>query len=218
MARKAAMRPSILSLKIVHDLYINKKGITIKDLAKNIKTDYKNVHDSVNILSGKGIITKEKIGGYNICRLNYSNDGIVQYLKEFNFYIMLKEFRKKYGAEYRILAEVCERLQDAEPFFVGLVFGSYARGEEKKESDIDVLFLMPAGHLNEKEIKNIINRVNAPYQKKFHVVSQAMADFIIDLKKIKELSIATEIYKEQPIVFYGDDIFFRIMVEANKLW
>ena len=35
---------------------------------------------------------------------------------------------------------------------------------------------------------------------------------------MKKLSIATEIYKEPPIVFYGDDIFFKIIIEANKLW
>ncbi len=221
MVRKSTIRPSMLSLKVVHDLFINKKGITIKDLAKNLKIDYKNVHDSVNVLFKEGIIKKEKIGNYNICRLNYSNEDIIEYLKEYNFYIKVKEFRKKYPAEYRIIIEVCEQLQkdkDVNPFFVCLIFGSYARNEEKEGSDIDILFLTPISYYNEREIRKILSKINAPYQKKFHLITQDINEFIKDLKNIKKLSVAAEIYKEPPIVFYGDDIFFKIMIEANKLW
>jgi len=222
MARKSTTRPSMLNLKVVSNLYINKKGITIQDLAKNIKTDYKNIHDSVNMLFKEGIIKKEKIGNYNICRLNYDNEDIVEYLKEYNFYVKLKEFRRKYPTEYGVIIETCEKLQnnkDAVPFFICLIFGSYARNEEKEGSDIDLLFL-PGGppYSYEREIKKILNKINAPYQKKFHVIGQPIINFIKDLRNIKKPSIATEIYKELPIVFYGDDIFFRIMIEANKLW
>jgi len=131
----------MLSLKVVHNLFINKKGITIKDLANNIKTDYKNVHDSVSILFRDGIIKKEKIGNYNICKLNYSNEGIMGYLREYNFYIKLGEFKKKYPAEYQIITEAGEQLINREePFFICLIFGSYAKSEEKEGSDIDLLF------------------------------------------------------------------------------
>ncbi len=100
------------------------------------------------------------------------------------------------------------------PFFVCLVFGSYAKNEEKKGSDIDILFLtfFPKA---ERVIKKILNKINAPYQKKFHVAEQDILNFIKDLKNMNKLSLATEIYKEPPIVFYGDDIFFKMMVRAN---
>jgi len=217
MARKGSNRPSMLSLKIVHNLLINKKGITIKNLAKNIKTDYKNVHDSVSALFKEGIIKKERIGNYNICSLNYSNEDIAEYLKEYNFYLKVKEFRKKYPTEYKVIMETCKRLREKDtPLFICLIFGSYARNEEKGESDIDLLFLHV--YSSKFQIKKILNKINAPYQKKFHISEQSMFSFINDLRKMKELSIATEIYKEPPIVFCGDDAFFRIMVGANKLW
>lgn len=211
----------MLSLRVVHNLFMNKKGITIKDLAKNIKTDYKNVHDSVSVLFKEGIIKKEKIGNYNICKLNYSSEDLVEYLKEYNFYVKIKEFRKKYPTEYRIIMETCGKLRGIEPqlLFICLVFGSYARAEEKEGSDIDLLFL-PGGppYSHEREIKKILNKINVPYQKKFHIVGQPIINFIKDLKNMKKLSIATEIYKEPPIIFYGDDIFFKIMIGTNKLW
>ena len=105
MPKKDNTRPSMLSLKIVNDLFVNKKGITIKDLARNLKVDYKNVHDTVNSLFKKGMIKKEKIGNYNICRLNFSNEYLIEYLIEYNFYIKLEDFRKKHSIEYRILLE-----------------------------------------------------------------------------------------------------------------
>lgn len=216
MVKKHITRPSMLSLKIVHNLFINKSGITIKDLANNLKTDYKNIHDAVNVLFKIGIIKKEKIGNYNICRLNYSNEDVVEYLKEYNFYAKVKEFRKKYPTEYRIITETCEQLKkDMLQFFICLIFGSYAKNEEKKGSDIDLLFLTFFSKAGVR-IKKILNRINAPYQKRFHIMEQSIKDFIKDLKNKDKVSIATEIYKELPVVFYGDDIFFKMMMEANK--
>jgi len=214
---KNLTRPSMLSLKIVNNLFINKKGITIKDISNNLKIDYKNIHDTTIELFKKGIIKKEKIGNYNICKLNYSNEDIIEYLKEYNFYFKLKEFRKKYPTEYRIIIETCQQVINQNmtvPFFIFIVFGSYARNEEKKNSDIDSLFL---GAIPEsKAFKTILNKNSISCQKRFHIIEQHVNSFLKDLKNKDKLSIATEIYKEPPIVFYGDDIFFKIMVGANK--
>jgi predicted nucleotidyltransferase/predicted transcriptional regulator len=202
-------RPSMLSLKIVSALFVNKKGMTIKDIATYTQTDYKNVYDAVYDLFEQGILKKEKIGNYNICTLNYAHEDIVEYLKEYNFYVKLGVFRKKYPTAYRIITETCEHVKN--PLFICVVFGSYARGEEKKSSDIDVLFLASS-----RSIKPLLDKANASYQKKFHVVEQHITDFSKDLQNKNQLSIATELYKEPPIVMYGDDIFFRIIIEANK--
>ena len=67
-------------------------------------------------------------------------------------------------------------------------------------------------------IKKILNKINAPYKMKFHITGQSITDFIKDLKNKDKLSLATEIYKQPPIVFYGDDIFFKIMIEDRKQW
>lgn len=216
MIKKNAFRPSILSLKIVQYLFINKKGVTIKDLANNIKTDYKNVHDAVTALFEDGIINKEKIGNYNICKLNYSNEDIIEYLKEYNFYIKVRQFRKEHPTEYRIIMETCEKLKyKIEPFFICLVFGSYARREEKNGSDIDLLFLTSFSRADTL-IRKVLNNINAPYQSKFHITEQNIMNFIKDLKNKDKVSIANELFKSFPILFYGDDIFFKIMVEANQ--
>lgn len=220
MVKESVIRPSMLNLKIVHNLFINKEGITIKDIANNLKTDYKNTHNAVERLFKWGVIKKERIGNYNICRPNYSNEDTVEYLKEHNFHVKVKSFRNKHPTEYNILTQTIEKSMeegDITPIFICFVFGSYAKNEEKKDSDIDVLFITHIPYFK-REFKKIINKINAPYQKKFHIESQAIKDFIRDLKEKNKVSIATEVYKQLPIVLHGDDIFFKIMVGASKLW
>ena len=213
MVKRRIISITLLNLKIVYDLFIHKNGLTIKNLAENIKTDYKNTYNAVDFLFRDGIIKKEKIGNYNVCKLNYENKDTISCLKWHNLVIKINDFKRKHNIEYDVITETIDSLKKKDPFFICAVFGSYAKGEEKKDSDIDILFL---GHLNKPEFKSILNKVNASYQKKFHIVEQYIHDFIKDLRNKEKLSIATELYKEPPIVFYGDDIFFKMLIEDIK--
>ena len=213
MAKRRIIQITLLNLKIVYDLFIHKNGLTIKNLAENIKIDYKNTYNAVYFLFNEGIIKKEKVGNYNVCKLNYENKDTISYLKWHNLVIKINDFKRKYNVEYDIITKTIDTLKEKYPFFICLVFGSYAKSEEKKDSDVDILFL---GHVNKPEFKSILNKVNAPYQKKFHIVEQYIHDFIKDLNNKDKLSIATELYKEPPIVFYGDDIFFKMLIEDMK--
>lgn len=213
MVKRRIISITLLNLKIGYELFTHKNGLTIKNLAENIKTDYKNTYNAVDFLFKDGIIKKEKIGNYNVCKLNFENRDTISYLKWHNLVIKINDFKRKHNVEYNIITETVDALKKKDPFFICVVFGSYAKNEEKKDSDIDILFL---GHVNKPGFKSILNKVNAPYQKKFHVVEQYIHDFIKDLKNEDKLSIATEIYKEPPIVFYGDDIFFKMLIEDRK--
>lgn len=212
MVKSKTLRPSLLEIKVIYCLFENKQGITIKDLAGKIKSDYKNTHQAVNKLFKRGIIQKGKLGNYNVCKLNYSSEEVIQALKEYNFYFKLREFKRKHLTEYGIIQETVEKVkQEGSYFLVCLVFGSYAKSEEKKTSDIDLIFLTSFSR-DGARIKEILNKANAPYQKKFHLVEQGIADFIKDLKNKDKLSIATELYKNPPIIFYGENVFFEMMV------
>jgi len=215
MAKRRMLSITLLNLKIVYELFVNKDGITIKNLAENLKTDYKNTYNAVDFLFNEGIIKKHKIGNYNICKLNYDNEEIINYIKWHNLIIKINSFKRKYNIEYRIIIDAISELKDKiSPFFICLVFGSYAKNQEKANSDVDILFITNKTKL--EIIKNSLNKVNVSYQKKFHLVEQNILDFIKDMKDKGKVSIATEIYKEPPIVFYGSDIFFKMIVEDNK--
>ena len=213
MVKRRTISITFLNLNIVNELFTHKKGLTIKNLADNIKTDYKNTYNAINFLFKNGIIKKEKIGNYNLCKLNYNHDEIINYLKLHNSIIKTNDFKRKYNVEYQIIKDAINLLKsEIGPFFICLVFGSYAKNEEKKESDIDILFLTFSSKAD-VIIKKILNKLNAPYLKKFHPIEQDIESFKKDLRNKDKLSIATEIYKEPPIVFYGEDIFFKMLIE-----
>jgi predicted nucleotidyltransferase/predicted transcriptional regulator len=216
MVKRRIISVTLLNLKIVYELFINKNGITIKNLAENISTDYKNTYNAVDFLFKEGIIKKEKIGNYNVCRLNYDNDDIVQYIAWHNFVIKIDGFKKKHNLEYSIIMETIQSLiGKIIPSFICLVFGSHAKNQEKENSDIDILFITHTPQL--EVIKKVLNTVNAPYQKKFHLVEQTFSNFIKDLKNKDKLSIATEICIEPPIVFYSNDVFFRMIITYGNI-
>ena len=213
MVKRRLLRVTHLNLNIVYDLFINKRGITIKKISGDIRTDYKNTYNAVDFLFKEGIIKKERVGNYNICRLNYDNEEVIEYLKWHNFAIKVDGFKKRNNVEYQIIMDTINELKKEVPaFFICLVFGSYSKNEEREGSDIDTLFL------SYKPIKSkaVLNRINAPYQRNFHVLEQDIRDFIKDLKNKDKLSIASEISKEPPIVFYGADIFFRMILAEIK--
>ncbi|MFH1592048.1 MAG: nucleotidyltransferase domain-containing protein [Candidatus Woesearchaeota archaeon] len=206
---------SFTGLRVIYLLFNHRDGMTIKEIAKTLKLDYKNTHNSIRDLTNEGIIRKQKIGNYNLCKTNYQNEELILYLKQYNHY---RKFllRKKHSTEYNILKESIEKIKnEMGPFFIYLVFGSYSKGVEKSGSDIDILFLTFSSG-GEKIISKILNKVNAPYQKKFHLIEQNILDFIRDLKERTELSIAQELNKESPIVLYGDDIYFNVIIENKK--
>lgn len=227
MVKMRIIRPSVLDLKVVYNLFVNRQGITIGGLADNLKVNYKNTHNAVNELFDLGIIKKEKMGNYNVCKLNYSNEEIVGYLKEYNHYFRINGFRKKHPDEYSIITETIKRIihsgftggilrdDKIEDLHICLLFGSYSKDEMKSDSDVDVLFISTHGSIG---YKKVLEKVNLPYQKKFHVVEQKLRDFIPDAQNKNEVSVATELGKYPPIIFYGDDAYFRIMIEASKSW
>lgn len=203
---KGSTRLTTLGNAIVQGLFEHKQGLTIRQVAGKVDADYKNTHQAVEALFSRGIVKKEKIGNYTLCKLNYASEETLQALKEYNFYVKLNEFRKKHSVEEGIIRKTIEEMQE-DHFFICLVFGSSAQEEEKKSSDIDILFIG-----SELAAGKILAKINAPYQKRFHVVEQQIAGFVKDLKNKNKLSIATELSKKVPIIFYGEDIFFRLLI------
>ena len=53
-----------------------------------------------------------------------------------------------------------------------ILFGSVVRGK-KYPQDIDLLFL---GSANKPILKNVLNKINLPYQKKFHHLNQTVPE------------------------------------------
>lgn len=58
-------------------------------------------------------------------------------------------------AREEILQKVRDKVRETEPNAKVILYGSYARGEYNKDSDLDLLVLLDKDHTSRKEIKRI---------------------------------------------------------------
>src|SRR3990167_3192316 len=108
---------------------------TIRQIAKQIKADYKITYTATQRLAGQNILKTQTVGKSTVCTLNGS-----YYSKE--IYEAQDERRKealRNGDINQLSKELMSHVGTS--FFVLLLFGSYAKGRHTKASDIDLLFI-----------------------------------------------------------------------------
>ena len=183
--------------KIIKLLIEKKKAMTIRELAKEIKSDYRITYLAAQRLIQANILTVETVGKSSLCRLNDSYYGIEIYeaedergrniLKNSN----LKQLHK----------EIMRRLNNAS--FIVLLFGSYAKGKQTKSSDIDLMFIS-----NEKDFEEKVNNILSLIPLKTHLVIFTEEEFI-RMKDSRKPNVIKEAI-EHNIILYGIESFYRL--------
>src|SRR3989338_8544274 len=127
------------------------KDFTIRELSKLVKIDYKSVYLSVETLEKAGILEKRKAGNSTLCKLG----------KKFNHIIFkVEDYRKEQllkNGNIRVLYNEIRKIES--PFYICLVFGSYAKGKAKKKSDVDIIIVSDKKDELESEINSIIQTI-----------------------------------------------------------
>jgi len=134
--------------KIFEEFLIDfENGLTGSYIAKKKKLNQKTVANYLNSLEKEGIL-KSKIQGKNkLYYLNLENKEILV-----NFMVAIEHFRTiNFYEDNLVVKEIFEKIDS---FIEGVVilFGSYAKGLQKKSSDLDILVI---GGCNEKKIYEI---------------------------------------------------------------
>lgn len=155
-----------------------KTGLTGSYIANKKNMNQKTVANYLNRLEQEHIL-KSKIQGKNkLYFLNFDNMEIIKH-----FILAIEHLRTiKFYKKNILIKEVSEKIQ---PFIEGcaVIFGSYAKGTEKRGSDIDILII---GKCNEKEIDNIsdmyrieINLKIYPIMKKDLLTKEVIKNHVI---------------------------------------
>jgi predicted nucleotidyltransferase len=167
-----------LKQKIIKFILENKeKEFTIRELSIILKTDYKNTYDAVQKISNSLKINKKGNASYisfkpKLTTLLYE---IEQIRKE--------NLVKKIKIIYKDIIKI------ENPFFIVIIFGSYAKGKQTKNSDIDLCLI----HDNEKEIKEISNKLLI--HPKINIQIFNYTEFI-SMLKTKEFNVGHKIRKD----------------------
>ena len=190
---KIHTKDKLLSLSLSN----KREHFTIREISKRIKIDYKTVYLLVQNLIQNKIILSQKAGQTTLCSIN---------LRSFNSDIFRAESLRKEellkNNNFSALQSYFKEVKN--PFFVLLLFGSYASGKARTGSDID-LMLITDDKLIESQIKNQISLIPLPA----HLLSFTAREFS-SMLKTTEFNVGQEAFYNN-IILFGIEDYYRLI-------
>jgi predicted nucleotidyltransferase len=183
--------------KIIKYLIENKREFTIKELAKNIKSDYKITHTAVKRLIKKHIVSFKSIGRSIVIGFNNKLTREVLFVE-----FVRREDVLKNNSLLVMLNEIKDKVMIKN--FTLLLFGSYANKKNSKNSDIDLLFIVHDNHL-EKDIEKALSLIPL----KIHSFIFSEKQFI-EMKNSQELNVVKEAIKNN-VILYGIEQYYELL-------
>ena len=184
-------RLNILKLLIENQ----EKVFSIRQIGIQRKINYKSAYISLDSLEKEGVVTRNKIGNTTICSFNHKFNNSVFKVEYERLQELLKN--KNFFVLYNRLSKINEQ-------FILLLFGSYAKGKELKNSDIDLLLISN----NPKPIETQINLL--PLH--IHLTPITYESFESMLKS-KEFTVVSEAVKNNILIF-GIEDYYRLINNA----
>lgn len=165
---------------------------TINHIARILNLNYRIAHTQIKNLEKEKIIQTKRVGKSLLCSLT-NNFNEKMYLAEY--------MRKEELIKNKDFNNVLQRYKKAKQNFILLLFGSYAKNNQTKHSDIDMLAITE----DPKEIENITNLI----PKKIHLTTVSYQEFI-NMKNSKEVTVGTEVMKNN-IILIGIEEYYRLL-------
>jgi predicted nucleotidyltransferase len=186
-------------VEIIRLLIENKSDLSINQVAKLLKKDYKNAHNIVTRLSRMQLVRLQPFGrSYRVSLISKPHPLILEaeyqrrsdILKDKNIAVMQDSFN---GLKSKL--------------FILLLFGSYAKKTQTKHSDIDLLFIVPDE--SEDKMEKAIQNITGTLPLKIHVNIFKESDFRA-MKNSKEITVGSEAINSN-IVLHGIEAYYEMI-------
>jgi len=186
---------------IIRYLIENKnEELNILKISKELRMDYKNVYSIVKRLEKELLVKLESFGQSSRVKLISQVHPLIfeaeynrrkELLKDKNLAVMLNDFKNA-------LKSKCYML---------LIFGSYAKKTQTKNSDIDLMFIVPDGkeELFEKDVHRAARSLPLP----IHYLIFSEKQFL-DMNNAKESNVGQEALKNN-IILYGIETYYEMI-------
>lgn len=174
--------------------------LNILKISKAIKMDYKNVHSIIKRLEKESLVKLESFGQSSRVKLISQVHPLIfeaeynrkkELLKNKNLAVMLNEFKKK-------LISKCYML---------LLFGSYAKKTQTKNSDIDLMFIVPNG--KEERFEEGVSKIAGLLPLPIHSLVFSEKQFL-EMINAKEPNVGQEALKNN-IILYGIEPYYEMI-------
>lgn len=196
---------SALEGTIISAFFPEAEEMTLKEIQERVEYSYERVNSALKLLTGKKIVTEKQTGKTLVYSLNLQS--LYAETMGFNAYMLEREidFIKKHKPIFRAIKKAIES-----PFIWGIIlFGSYSKGTENKQSDVDLICISDKKKETEQLVKSLRYEANV----EFSPIVLPLHEF----PKIKEDNL--ELWhdlKRYGIVFKGDDTFYYWMYKDDK--
>jgi len=176
---------------------------SLHQIALNTKLSYVTVYKVMPILIKRKVVNQEKKGKANLISVNFENAN----LEDLSSAILHErnQFLKKYPQIAVLIKEIEESL--AGNFYILIIFGSYAKENPKRESDIDLLFII-SNKEDIKEYEEKINKASKLLSLKIDFKIVAVKDFMDMLNQ--KYTVGREAFQEG-IVLFGTEPYYAMV-------
>jgi len=189
-------------IEVLEKIYLN-PGIHLREIARRTNLGIPAVKHHIENFLNKKIITK-KVEGRNVkFFINFKNRKIVPYLYEVEAYRLEKLPKNVYNAIVDLLS-----ILENKPI-ITIIFGSYAKGDYTKESDLDILLVF--NEIN-KEIEEKTRLIASRYNLRINPIYLSWKEFKEKFFDAKDVFMRE--VKENKIIFNG--IEYWVMLENEK--
>ena len=163
------------------------------------------VFNTLKLLVKQNLLSSIRKGNVDIYHLNLHNPFLIQTLQ----YIEIQHTLN--FPHLKIIEEIINTVPLKT--YCLLVFGSYAEDKQKKDSDLDLCFLVEE-KIIEKKIKPYVNELKLNFSLSIDEHYIAFDEFI-KMVLHKEENLGKQIMRKH-ILFYNPDIYYQLLKEAHK--
>jgi predicted nucleotidyltransferase len=152
------------------------------------------------------LLIEKKVGKSSLYRLDLDNNLVLYYIALINENKLKKVIKNS-------IEHVKEQVKSITPFFSIVIFGSFAIGQEKKDSDLDIAIFIP----NKNKLKDLkINLKDAKLKSilelDIHIITK---NDMIEMLVNDEENLGKQIAKKHMVV-HNHQLFYDILKEGVK--
>jgi predicted nucleotidyltransferase len=183
-------------LEILRLLIENReKTYSIRQISIQRKINYKSAYEGLMALEREGIVILKNLGNTTLC----------SFAGRFNASVFLVEDeRRRDLLKDRNFQVLYNRLAKHKGQFILMLFGSFAKGQQTKGSDIDLLLISD----DPKPIQTQVNLLPL----KIHLTHVSYRDFD-SMLRTKEFTVVSEAVKHN-ILLFGIEDYYRLLNNA----
>ncbi len=187
------------------------KEIHLREIARLSKVSLNNVDNSMRLFIKDNIFIRRDVSNMTFFMPNLENETLLKIFelleleKKKNFYYKNKNIA-------RLLREYTKNIIDLSNNKIQsvILFGSVARGERNKDSDIDILVIVPE---KDKDVITVLNEAKIDVSPLLEIrpISTTIKNFIEGFRK--KIEFYDELWKDR-VVLYNEFLFWQMIKEV----